>query len=111
MMLICISLMISNVKHLFMQLLVVWMSFLEKISVSCPQLLDFFILFIYLFFCYLYEKFFRCIYFGRDREKESQADCGEPNAGLEPMNREIMTSANIKSWTEPPRHPLSCMKF
>ena len=47
----------------------------------------------------------------RGKERESQAGLHtvstEPNMRLKPMNREIMTLAEIKSWTltEPPRHP------
>ena len=53
----------------------------------------------------------------RERENPKQAlHCTEPNSGLDPRNREIVTRAKIlgstSQLTEPPRHPgIGIFKF
>ena len=51
---------------------------------------------------------------GAERQEETESQAGsihalnpEPDAGLKPTNREIMTWAEVRrQLTEPPRHPL-----
>ena len=89
MILICFSLMVSNIEHIFMGFLAIWVSSLEK---SLFKFFDHFLKgFIYLFiYLFIKDEQGRGRERGRERIPSGLCTTGA-DVGFEPTNHEIMT--------------------